>query len=199
MRIIYEHAVARGADIYAELVGYALTGDAYHLTLPSMEGPMYCMLDAVKRSGLRPEDIDYLNAHGTSTPAGDANATRAVKAAFGEHAKKLVVSSTKSLTGHLLGDSGGVESIFTILALRDQMAPPTVHLTMPDEECDLDYCAEGARPMTIRYAMKNAFGFGGTNGSLISNAWTSAVSLALSGTHHFSHRPAPNARQSPAI
>ena len=163
----YEHAVARGATIYAELVGYALTGDAHHLTMPSMEGPMYCMQDALERAGIRPEDIDYLNAHGTSTPAGDANETRAIKAAFGEHAKKMVVNSTKSMTGHLLGGAGGIESIFTILAVRDQISPPTINLATPDEACDLDYCAEGARPMTIRYAMKNSFGFGGTNGTLI--------------------------------
>ena len=163
----YEHAVARGATIYAELVGYALTGDAHHLTMPSMEGPMYCMQDALERAGIRPEDIDYLNAHGTSTPAGDANETRAIKAAFGEHAKKMVVNSTKSMTGHLLGGAGGIESIFTILAVYNQISPPTINLTTPDEACDLDYCAEGARPMTIRYAMKNSFGFGGTNGTLI--------------------------------
>lgn len=163
----YEHAVARGATIYAELVGYALTGDAHHLTMPSMEGPMYCMQDALERAGIRPEDIDYLNAHGTSTPAGDANETRAIKAAFGEHAKKMVVNSTKSMTGHLLGGAGGIESIFTILAVYNQISPPTINIETPDEACDLDYCAEGARPMTIRYAMKNSFGFGGTNGTLI--------------------------------
>lgn len=163
----YEHAVARGATIYAELVGYALTGDAHHLTMPSMEGPMYCMQDALERAGIRPEDIDYLNAHGTSTPAGDANETRAIKAAFGEHAKKMVVNSTKSMTGHLLGGAGGIESIFTILAVHNQISPPTINIKTPDEACDLDYCAEGARPMTIRYAMKNSFGFGGTNGTLI--------------------------------
>ena len=163
----YEHAVARGATIYAELVGYALTGDAHHLTMPSMEGPMYCMQDALERAGIRPEDIDYLNAHGTSTPAGDANETRAIKAAFGEHAKKMVVNSTKSMTGHLLGGAGGIESIFTILAVYNQLSPPTINIETPDEACDLDYCAEGARPMTIRYAMKNSFGFGGTNGTLI--------------------------------
>lgn len=163
----YEHAVARGATIYAELVGYALTGDAHHLTMPSMEGPMYCMQDALERAGILPEDIDYLNAHGTSTPAGDANETRAIKAAFGEHAKKMVVNSTKSMTGHLLGGAGGIESIFTILAVHNQISPPTINIETPDEACDLDYCAEGARPMTIRYAMKNSFGFGGTNGTLI--------------------------------
>ncbi len=163
----YEHAVARGATIYAELVGYALTGDAHHLTMPSMEGPMYCMQDALERAGIRPEDIDYLNAHGTSTPAGDANETRAIKAAFGEHAKKMVVNSTKSMTGHLLGGAGGIESIFTILAVHNQISPPTINIKTPDEACDLDYCGEGARPMTIRYAMKNSFGFGGTNGTLI--------------------------------
>ncbi len=163
----YEHAVARGAKIYAEVVGYGLTSDAYHITTPSTDGPKRCMLMALESANLKPEDIAYLNAHGTSTPVGDVNETKAIKEAFGEHAKKVVVNSTKSMTGHLLGGAGGIESIFTILAVKNQVSPPTINVFDPDPECDLDYCTEGARPMEIRYAMKNNFGFGGTNGTLI--------------------------------
>jgi len=126
---------------------------------------------ALARAGIKPEDIDYLNAHGTSTHVGDANETKAIKEAFGEAAKKLVVNSTKSMTGHLLGGAGGVESIFTILAVKNQVSPPTINIVEQDPECDLDYCANKARPMTIRYAMKNSFGFGGTNGTLIFKRW----------------------------
>ena len=163
----YEHAKARGAKIYAELVGYGLSSDAYHITTPSTDGPMRCMKMALDSANLKPEDIDYLNAHGTSTPVGDVNETKAIKGAFGDHAKNMVVNSTKSMTGHLLGGAGGIESIFTILAVKNQVSPPTINVFDPDPECDLDYCTEGAREMEIRYAMKNNFGFGGTNGTLI--------------------------------
>ena len=163
----YEHAKARGAKIYAELVGYGLSSDAYHITTPSTDGPMRCMKMALDSADLKPEDIDYLNAHGTSTPVGDVNETKAIKGAFGDHAKNMVVNSTKSMTGHLLGGAGGIESIFTILAVKNQVSPPTINVFNPDPECDLDYCTEGAREMEIRYAMKNNFGFGGTNGTLI--------------------------------
>lgn len=163
----YDHAVARGAKIYAELVGYGLTADAHHITTPNTEGPSYCMQMAINQAGIRPEDIDYLNAHGTSTVLGDANETKAVKEVFGEHAKELVISSSKSMIGHLFGGAGGMESVLTVLALHNQVIPPTINLENPDPECDLDYCANEAREKTIRYAMKNSFGFGGTNGSLI--------------------------------
>lgn len=162
-----EHALARGAKIYAEVVGYGLTGDAHHITTPSMSGPMRCMKMALKNAGMQPEDIDYLNAHGTSTPVGDANETKAIKEVFGEHAYKLVVNSTKSMTGHLLGGAGGVESVFTIKAIEEQISPPTINIFEQDPECDLDVCANQARPMTIRAAMKNSFGFGGTNSTII--------------------------------
>lgn len=163
----YEHAMARGAKIYAELVGYGLTADAHHITTPNTEGPSYCMQMAIEQAGIRPQDIDYLNAHGTSTVLGDVNETKAIKEVFGEHAKDLVISSSKSMIGHLFGGAGGVESVLTVLALHHQMIAPTINLDEPDPECDLDYCANVARQKTIRYAMKNSFGFGGTNGSLI--------------------------------
>lgn len=163
----YEHAKARGAKIYAEIVGYALTSDAYHITMPNTEGPTSCMQAALEQARINPDQVDYLNAHGTSTPAGDANETLAIKEAFGDHSRKLVVNSTKSMTGHLLGGAGGVESIFTILALQNQISPPTINQFNPDPKCDLDYCPNEARDMKIRYAMKNSFGFGGTNGTLI--------------------------------
>lgn len=163
----YEHAKARGAKIYAELVGYGLTSDAYHITSPNTDGPMRCMQMAMKQAGVTPDQIDYLNAHGTSTSVGDVNETKAIKAAFGEAASHVVVNSTKSMTGHLLGGAGGIESIFTILAVKNQVSPPTINIVEQDPECDLDYCANEARPMQIRYAMKNSFGFGGTNGTLI--------------------------------
>lgn len=163
----YEHAMARGAKIYAELVGYGLTADAHHITTPNTEGPLYCMQMAIEQAGIRPQDIDYLNAHGTSTVLGDVNETKAIKEVFGEHAKDLVISSSKSMIGHLFGGAGGVESVLTVLALHHQMIAPTINLDEPDPECDLDYCANVARQKTIRYAMKNSFGFGGTNGSLI--------------------------------
>lgn len=163
----YEHAKKRGAKIYAEIVGYGLSADAHHITTPSAEGPMRCMKNAMRQAGLNPSDIQYLNAHGTSTSVGDVNETNAIKLAFGEDAKKLVVNSTKSMTGHLLGGAGGIESVFTVLALKNQVSPPTINIFNQDPECDLDYCANVAREMPIRYAMKNSFGFGGTNGSLI--------------------------------
>ncbi len=163
----YEHAMARGAKIYAELVGYGLTADAHHITTPNTEGPSYCMQMAIEQAGIRPQDIDYLNAHGTSTVLGDVNETKAIKEVFGEYAKDLVISSSKSMIGHLFGGAGGVESVLTVLALHHQMIAPTINLDEPDPECDLDYCANVARQKTIRYAMKNSFGFGGTNGSLI--------------------------------
>ncbi len=163
----YEHAKARGAKIYAELVGYGLSSDAFHITTPNTDGPKRCMEMAMSRAGITPDQIDYLNAHGTSTGVGDVNETKAIKEAFGEHAKHLVVNSTKSMTGHLLGGAGGIEAIFTILALQNQVSPPTINIFELDPECDLDYCANEARPMKIRYAMKNSFGFGGTNGTLI--------------------------------
>lgn len=166
-----EHALARGAHIYAEIVGYGLTSDAGHITTPNTDGPRRCMETALARAGIKPEDIDYLNAHGTSTSVGDINETKAIKEAFGEAAKKLVVNSTKSMTGHLLGGAGGIESVFTILAVKNQVSPPTINIVEQDAECDLDYCANAARPMKIRYAMKNSFGFGGTNGTLIFKHW----------------------------
>ncbi len=163
-----EHARARGADIYAELVGVGMNSDAYHMTAPSEggEGARDCMLLAIEDAGANTDEVDYINAHGTSTPAGDLAETLAVKGAFGDHARKLAVSSTKSMTGHLLGAAGGVEALFTILALRDQVAPPTINLDNPDPECDLDYVSDGAREMKIDLALSNSFGFGGTNGTL---------------------------------
>lgn len=163
----YEHALARGAKIYAELVGYGLTADAHHITTPNTEGPAYCMRLAIDQAGIRPEDIDYLNAHGTSTVLGDVNETKAIKEVFGEHAKNLLISSSKSMIGHLFGGAGGMEAVLTVLALHHQVVAPTINLDNPDPQCDLDYCANTAREKKIRYAMKNSFGFGGTNGSLI--------------------------------
>ncbi|MCI4440919.1 beta-ketoacyl-ACP synthase II [Tibeticola sp.] len=163
----YEHAKARGARIYAELAGFGMSADAGHITAPNMDGPRRAMVQALANAGVGPEAVDYLNAHGTSTPLGDINETNAIKAALGEHAKKIVVSSTKSMTGHLLGAAGGIESVFTVLALYHQKCPPTINLENPDPECDLDYCANTARDMRIDVALKNNFGFGGTNGSLV--------------------------------
>lgn len=163
----YEHAKARGAKIYAEIVGFGMTGDAYHMTAPSVDGPTRSMRMAMKNAGVNADQIDYLNAHGTSTPIGDLNETNAIKAALGDHAKKTVVNSTKSMTGHLLGGAGGIESVFTVLALHHQKSPPTMNIFDQDPECDLDYCANTARDMKIDLAMKNNFGFGGTNGTLV--------------------------------
>jgi 3-oxoacyl-[acyl-carrier-protein] synthase II len=164
-----EHAQARGARIYAELVGFGMNSDAYHMTAPSPngEGAADCMELALADAKLNPEDIDYINAHGTSTPAGDKAETEAVKRVFKSHAYKLAMSSTKSMVGHMLGAAGGAEAVFSILALRDQVAPPTINLNTPDPECDLDYVPNVARPMKIKHALSNSFGFGGTNGTLI--------------------------------
>ena len=165
----YEHARAREARIYAELVGFGLNSDAYHMTAPPEDGQgaRRCMEIALEDARLSPSDVDHINAHGTSTPAGDLAETRAVKAAFGEHAGRLAVSSTKSMTGHLLGAAGGVEAIFSVLAIRDQVAPPTINLDNPGPECDLDYVPHTARSMRIEVALSNSFGFGGTNGTLV--------------------------------
>ena len=164
-----EHAKARGAKIYAELVGYGMSGDAYHITSPSMggEGAARCMRNAMRDAGLNPADVDYINAHGTSTPAGDVGETHAMKTALGEHAYKVAVSSTKSMIGHLLGAAGGIEAVLTALAIQNQIAPPTINLENPDPECDLDYVPNTARNMKIDVAISNSFGFGGTNGSLV--------------------------------
>jgi 3-oxoacyl-[acyl-carrier-protein] synthase II len=162
-----EHAKARGARIYAELSGFGMSGDAGHMTAPNMDGPRRAMLSALHNAGVNADQVDYLNAHGTSTPLGDLNESNAIKAALGDHAKKLVVNSTKSMTGHLLGGAGGLESIFTVLALYHQKSPPTINIFNQDPECDLDYCANTARDMKIDVALKNNFGFGGTNGSLV--------------------------------
>jgi 3-oxoacyl-[acyl-carrier-protein] synthase II len=163
----YEHAKARGAKIYAELGGFGMSADAGHMTAPSMDGPRRAMLNAMRNAGVNADQVDYLNAHGTSTPLGDLNETQAIKAALGSHAKKTVVNSTKSMTGHLLGGAGGVESVFTVLAVHHQKSPPTINIFNQDPECDLDYCANTARDMKIDVAVKNNFGFGGTNGSLV--------------------------------
>ena len=163
----YEHAKARGARIYAELVGYGMSADAYHMTAPNMDGPRRSMNNALKNAAIDASKVQYVNAHGTSTPLGDANETNAIKATFGAHASKIVVNSTKSMTGHLLGGAGGLESVFTVLAIHHQISPPTINIFNQDPECDLDYCANTARDMKINYALKNNFGFGGTNGSLV--------------------------------
>ena len=163
----YGYAKARGARIYAELIGYGRSADAGHMTAPNMDGPRRAMRSALANAQINADQVHYLNAHGTSTPLGDINETQAIKAAFGDHAKSLVVSSTKSMTGHLLGGAGGIESVFTVLSLYDQKAPPTINLHNPDPECDLDYCANTARDMKIEVAVKNNFGFGGTNGTLV--------------------------------
>ena len=165
----YEHAVRRGAPMLAEIVGYGMSGDAYHITSPSEDGDggFRVMRNALKDAGLEPHQIQYVNAHGTSTPVGDRIETIAMKRLFGEHAHKVAISSTKSMTGHLLGGAGGLEAGITILAIRDQIAPPTINYECPDPECDLDYVPNHARPMTIEYALSNSFGFGGTNGCLI--------------------------------
>lgn len=163
----YEHAKARGAQIYCELAGYGLTGDAHHITAPDQSGPRRSMQNALKNAGINADEVDYINAHGTSTPLGDKNETEAVKAAFGNQAKKLVVNSTKSMTGHLLGAAGGIETVFSALAVKHQVSPPTINIFNQDPECDLDYCANTARNMTVRAAVSNSFGFGGTNSTLL--------------------------------
>ncbi len=163
----YEQAKARGAKIYAEVAGFGMSGDAYHMTAPSTDGPSRSMKMAIRNAGLNADQLQYINAHGTSTPLGDKNETEAIKLALGDHAKKLVVNSTKSMTGLLLGGAGGIETIFTALAIHHQVSPPTINIFNQDPECDLDYCANTARPMKIDAALKNNFGFGGTNGSLV--------------------------------
>ncbi len=165
----YEHAKQRGAHIYAELAGYGMSGDAFHMTAPSEngDGAARCMKNALNNAGLSADQVDYINAHGTSTPAGDIAETVAVKSVFGSAAQHIAVSSTKSMIGHLLGAAGGVEAIFSILAIKDQVAPPTINLDNPDPECDLDYVPHTAREMPIKVALSNSFGFGGTNGTLI--------------------------------
>lgn len=163
----YEHAKARGAKIYAEIAGFGMSGDAYHMTAPNMDGPKRCMLNALKDAGMNADQVHYINAHGTSTPLGDKNETEAIKAALGDHAKRIVVNSTKSMTGHLLGGAGGLEAVFTVLALHHQKSPPTINIFNQDPECDLDYCANTARDLKIDVAVKNNFGFGGTNGTLV--------------------------------
>jgi 3-oxoacyl-[acyl-carrier-protein] synthase II len=163
----YESARKRGAKIYAELIGYGMSADAYHVTAPNMDGPRRSMRNALNNAGVNPDQVQFINAHGTSTPLGDTNETNAIKAAFGDHAKKLVVNSTKSMTGHLLGGAGGLESVFTVLSIHHQISPPTINIFNQDPECDLDFCANTARDMKIDTALKNNFGFGGTNGSLV--------------------------------
>jgi 3-oxoacyl-[acyl-carrier-protein] synthase II len=163
----YEHAKARGAKIYCEVPGFGMSADAGHMTAPNMDGPRRAMVSALANAGLNADAVDYLNAHGTSTPLGDINETQAIKAALGDHAKKTLVSSTKSMTGHLLGGAGGIESVFTVMALHTQKVPPTINIFNQDPECDLDYCANTARDLKIDVAVKNNFGFGGTNGTLV--------------------------------
>ncbi|HEY0563317.1 MAG TPA: beta-ketoacyl-ACP synthase II [Methylophilus sp.] len=163
----YEHAKARGAKIYAELAGYGMSADAYHMTAPNMDGPRRSMVNALNNAGVNPSDVQFMNAHGTSTPLGDTNETNAIKATFGDHAYNMVVNSTKSMTGHLLGGAGGLESVFTVLSIYNQISPPTINIFNQDPDCDLDYCANTARDLKITYALKNNFGFGGTNGSLL--------------------------------
>ena len=167
----YEHAKRRGARIYAELIGFGMSGDAFHMTQPSVggDGARRCMTSALRNAGLNPTQVDYINAHGTSTVAGDLAETQAVKGAFGDHAYKLSMSSTKSMTGHLLGAAGGIEAIFSVLAIRDQVAPPTINIFTPDAECDLDYVPGTAREQKIDVVLSNSFGFGGTNGTLVFN------------------------------
>jgi len=163
----YESAKARGARIYAELVGFGMSGDAYHMTAPSTDGPRRCMVAALKDAGVNPDEVNYLNAHGTSTPLGDKNESDAIKLALGDAAYKVAVNSTKSMTGHLLGGAGGLESVFTVLAIHNQVSPPTINIFNQDPECDLDYVPNTAREMKIDVAVKNNFGFGGTNGTLV--------------------------------
>lgn len=163
----YEHAKKRGAKIYGELVGYGMSSDAHHITAPNEDGPRRGMVNAIKNAGINPDQINYVNAHGTSTPLGDLNETKALKLALGDHAKKVVVNSTKSMTGHLLGAAGGIEGVFATLAVYHQKSPPTINIFNQAPECDLDYCANEARDVAIDYALSNSFGFGGTNGSMV--------------------------------
>ena len=168
-----EHAKKRGAKIYGEIIGYGQSNDAYHYVAPDPDGKgaSLCMKMALKEAGLKPEDVDYINAHGTSTPLNDAQETMAIKTVFGDHAYKMPISSTKSMTGHLLGAAGAIEAIFTCLALKNGILPPTINYETPDPECDLDYVPNKAREVKIKTAISNSFGFGGTNGSLAFRAW----------------------------
>ena len=163
----YDHAKGRGAKIYAELAGFGMSGDAFHMTAPDIDGPRRAMINALRNAGVNADQVQYLNAHGTSTPLGDLNETNAIKAAFGSAARNLVISSTKSMTGHLLGGAGGIESVFTVLSIHHQKSPPTINIFNQDPECDLDFCANTARDLKIDVAAKNNFGFGGTNGTLV--------------------------------
>ena len=163
----YEHAKKRNANIYCELSGYGMSADAYHITAPSIDGPKRSMLNAIKNAGLNSNEINFINAHGTSTPLGDLNETNAIKEVFKSHAKEIIVNSTKSMTGHLLGGAGGIESVFTVLSIKNQISPPTINIFKQDPACDLDFCANEARDIKIDAALKNNFGFGGTNGSLV--------------------------------
>jgi 3-oxoacyl-[acyl-carrier-protein] synthase II len=165
----YEHAKARGAKIYAEVVGFGMSADANHITAPLEDGSgaSRCMVAAMQYAGINADQVQYVNAHGTSTPVGDVAEVKGIKRTFGDHANKLVVNSTKSMTGHLLGGAGGLESVFTVLAIHNQVSPPTINIFNQDPECDLDFCANTARDMKIDYAVKNSFGFGGTNGTLV--------------------------------
>ena len=168
----YERAKQRGARIYCELAGFGMSADAHHITAPCEdgEGAARCMVNAMRNGGVNPDEVDYINAHGTSTPLGDIAETIAVKRCFGEHAGRLAVSSTKSMTGHLLGAAGGIEAVFSALAMQQQIAPPTINLDSQDPQCDLDYVPNTARKMKIKVALSNSFGFGGTNGSLVFRA-----------------------------
>ena len=163
----YEHAKKRDAKIYCELSGYGMSADAYHITAPSVDGPKRSMINAINNAGININEVDYINAHGTSTQIGDLNEVNAIKETFNDHANNLIVNSTKSMTGHLLGGAGGIESVFTVLAICNQISPPTINIFNQDPECDLDYCANEAREIEIKAALKNNFGFGGTNGSLV--------------------------------
>ena len=163
----YEHAKKRNAKIYCELSGYGMSADAYHITAPSIDGPKRSMLNAIKNAGLNTDEINFINAHGTSTPLGDLNETNAIKDVFKSHSKEMIVNSTKSMTGHLLGGAGGIESVFTVLSIKNQISPPTINIFNQDPACDLDFCANEARDLKIDAALKNNFGFGGTNGSLV--------------------------------
>ncbi|MBK1780993.1 beta-ketoacyl-ACP synthase II [Advenella sp. WQ 585] len=163
----YEHAKKRGARIYGEFTGYGMSSDAHHITAPDSDGPRRGIINALNNAKINPDQVDYVNAHGTSTPLGDQNETNALKLALGDHAYKTVVNSTKSMTGHLLGAAGGIEAVFTTLAVHHQISPPTINIFNQDPGCDLDYCANQAREMKIEYALSNSFGFGGTNGSMV--------------------------------
>jgi 3-oxoacyl-[acyl-carrier-protein] synthase II len=163
----YEHAKKRGARIYAEVAGFGMSGDAFHMTAPDTDGPRRSMINALRDAEINADQVQYLNAHGTSTPLGDKNETDAIKLAFGDVARNLVINSTKSMTGHLLGGAGGLESALTVLAVHHQISPPTINIFDQDPECDLDYCANTARQLKIEVALKNNFGFGGTNGTLV--------------------------------